>query len=385
MKRLKKASNIVLLFTGLGFTYISNATTYSWVELPTLNGYESSYATKLNDLGQVVGFSKSVTLPNGDATIHATLWSNGLVSDLGTLGGANTKSMALGINNAGQIVGASNVSANSGWQATLWDKGSVTNLGSLAGYDGGEAISINNSGQIVGISDMSVSNASNFHATLWSNGSVVDLGTLGGNESQATSINDNGQIVGDSTITVNGARNAVMWNLDPISSPKYLGVSGTTATDINNSGQVVGMTGFPGSSSNAILWEHGLPTDLGALGPPYFSASTTWNSALSINDAGYVVGYSQSSTFTFSAATIWSSNTGLIDLNRLLATSLPSGSQLAAAYDINSVGQILAFGSNGYTSGYYILTPSAVPIPSAAWLMASGLGLLSFTRRKQNS
>ena len=105
----KKTARVALL-AGIGFTGASSATTYTWAQLPTLAGYQNSVATKLNDLGQVVGFSRSATMPNGDATIHATLWSNGSVTDLGTLGGAGTKSMAYGINNAGQIVGASNIS-----------------------------------------------------------------------------------------------------------------------------------------------------------------------------------------------------------------------------------------------------------------------------------
>lgn len=372
MFKFKQTATVALLVTGIGFAGVSNATSYTWAQLPTLAGYKYSDATKLNDLGQVVGFSRSATMPNGDVVTHATLWSNGSVTDLGTLGGAGTKSMAYGINNAGQIVGASNISTDTVWHATLWDKGSVTNLGSVTGYDSGLALSINNGGQIVGDSLMSVStipNVYNIRATLWSDGIVIDLGTLGGTESQPLSINDNGQIVGDSSITVNGAKQAVIWNANSINKPEAIGISGTIATDINNSGQVVGITGYPNPPSYATLWSNGSTTDFGTLGGP-------WNSASSINDAGQVVGSSGAS------ATLWSSNTGLLDLNNLLATPLPGGTHLNGTFDINNVGQILAQANNGY----YVLTPTTVPVPGAVWLFGSGLGLLTFTRRKkQNS
>ena len=57
---------------------------------------------------------------------HAFLWENGVMTDLGTLGGAN--SAATGINPAGQIVGGSEMgerlpSGEIPSHPFLWDKG----------------------------------------------------------------------------------------------------------------------------------------------------------------------------------------------------------------------------------------------------------------------
>ena len=70
-------------------------------DLGTL-GTDHSYATAVNDLGQIAGYS-SVAPPV--VATHAFLWTRGEMQDLGTLGG--TDSYAHGINNWGKVVGSS--------------------------------------------------------------------------------------------------------------------------------------------------------------------------------------------------------------------------------------------------------------------------------------
>src|SRR6202008_4360277 len=99
----------------------------------------------INDGGQVTGQS-SVT---GYQTQHAFLWSNGVMTDLGTLGGY---SYPFGINSQGQVVGTS-IAADGQNHAFLYSDGTMYDLNQLvsglAGTLLSNAAAINDSGQIV--------------------------------------------------------------------------------------------------------------------------------------------------------------------------------------------------------------------------------------------
>src|SRR5262245_12692117 len=102
--------------------------------LGTLGGSNpTSRAEDVNDLGQVVGTSSWDT-QSGVAS-RAFLWQNGVMSDLGTLGGSTSQA----INDAGQITCSSSNST------FLWTNGVMTNLGGSYG-----ANDINGAGQLVG-------------------------------------------------------------------------------------------------------------------------------------------------------------------------------------------------------------------------------------------
>lgn len=148
-----------------------------------------SGASDINNLGQVVGY-----ISGNDGSF---LWDNGNVTKF-TIGvGA--------INDKGQIVGSPAPGLSSA--GVLWDNGVITDLGTLGGSGG--ASDINKNGQIVG----GVSTARGFHAYFWENGVLSDLNDLipansGWELTTATAINDGGQIVGSGTI--NGQERAYL-------------------------------------------------------------------------------------------------------------------------------------------------------------------------------
>jgi len=168
-------------------------------ELPVLAGDAVGGALAVNDNNQVVGASGMCGSGPalGPIAVHAALWQNGSITDLGSLGGA-VNNFAYAINNAGQIVGVSDLPGDSTGHAFLWQKGVMTDLGTLAGDFSSTASSINENGQVVGHScDVNF----NCRAFLWQGGVMIDLNTLTLPDSSlylvvANDINSRGEIVG---------------------------------------------------------------------------------------------------------------------------------------------------------------------------------------------
>jgi len=155
------------------------------------------------------------------------------MTDLGTLGGHSGS--AYGINDAGQVVGSS-LATDGFMHAFLWQDGTMTDLGGLPGYQFSVAWDINAAGQVVG---SSYGADGITHAVLWENGGVRDLGNLGGRATTAYAINDAGQVVGIS-ISADDRIDAFLWRDGVMTKLPIPADGGGRASDINEAGQVVG-------------------------------------------------------------------------------------------------------------------------------------------------
>jgi probable HAF family extracellular repeat protein len=158
----------------------------------------TSYGFGINDSGQVVG--ESFTATNAHAFLYSgTPGAGGSMADLGTLGGAG--SGATGINNFGEVVGASDTRAFGiehafAYFGTPGSGGRMVDLGTLGGSDSG-ANAVNDKGEITGDSNLPGDNASHAFIRTPDLG-MVDIGTLGGTNSIGFAIDSAGQIVGQS-------------------------------------------------------------------------------------------------------------------------------------------------------------------------------------------
>jgi probable HAF family extracellular repeat protein len=237
-------------------------------------------ALAINNDGQIVGNS------NGRAFLRT---SDGL-QDLGGLG--DNAGNARGINNFGQVVG------ESGPAAILWTSdGGMTDLGVVSGELFAGAFDINDSNQVVG-----ACYGYRYRPCRWlSGGEIDDLGDLMGGDGygSADAINASGVMVGSSAINVSGNRHAVLWTAP---------------------GAILDLGDLPGGQDHSI--------------------------AQGINDSGQVVGYGYvGNNVDAYRAFLWSSGGGMRDLNGLLDAS-GAGWTLKSAWAVNNAGQIVGYGIN---------------------------------------
>ena len=337
------ATTVFILSVNVG------ATNYTLIELGTLGSgseYQTSYATGVNSNGQVVGYASTGSL----SQTHAFIYSNGVMQDIGTLGGGY--SYAHDINDNSQVVGRSISTSNDLYQynAFLYDNtNGMQDLGALGGSTS-QGNSINISGNIVG---NYVDVGGNNRAFSYINSVMQDLGSpLGGASVGANGINNINQVTG-TTGQLNGQTSPPHAFLDDNGSVEDLsrGIFSTTAYDINDSGQVVGR-GWPDGIGKAHLFDNdGSVLNLGSLGSGEF---INQSQATAINNVGQVVGWSYNDSNQKSAFLYDSGE--MMELCVLVDCMAYGWDFLEEATDINDNGDIVGYGSFGGTTRAFIIT-----------------------------
>jgi len=349
----------------------SAQTTFSFTNLGTLGGIES-YARAINASGQIVGISADASTAN-----HAVIWEWNGSSYNAAVSLSADNSGAQAINASGQITGFGNLTINT--HATIWanDVGhTATERPSLTGVKYSAGYGINASGQVVG----QAHNASiQFRAVKWNSSNpfaITELTMLGtGNESGASAINASGQVVGYSRATNNGPFRAVLWNGVTPTDLGALGLGGnfSGANSINDSGQIAGWSYITGDTAPHAAFWNGVTTaiDLGTL------PGGTTSYAMGINTSGLIVGYSDTLASGGDHAFLYS-NATLYDLNNFVTGA--SGWTLRQASAINDLGQIVGYASDvGGNNHAFVLTPVAIPEPTAGAAVVASIALLATT------
>lgn len=220
----------------------------------------------LNNLGQVVGFT---SIPTTDGRLlRPFIYGNGAFTLLSVLVPSGPdpeelRAIAVGINDAGTVVGWSDDRYSGSFLYHTWTNGVRTDL-QLPGLP----VGINSSGQIVGVDGLLS------FVTL--NGVVTSFGVPGETRSVATAINDSGTVVGNYYDNYgSGAFLRAGSSVTLLSQPAG---SYAKANAINNLGVVAGAV-RTGSTSQGATWLDGART-----------VQSNFTVVRDINDRGWMVG-----------------------------------------------------------------------------------------------
>jgi probable HAF family extracellular repeat protein len=327
------------------------ATAYTITDLGSLGGGVTR-GLAINASGQVTGDSVSSTqvqvpcppqkygqpkkcFTNPDDAFE---WSNGTMTDLGSLGGNFSQGVA--INGSGEVVGTSSGKGPGFGGAFLSNGHGMHQLSPPA-----VAYGINDSGQVVGqCRDTQL--LQSYACVVSSNGAITALpesdpnieclyiNTIPPAIPAAVAINNNGQVLGNCFNSAGGL--AVVWTNDTPTELPTLGGGSSSGTAINNNGQVVGTSDTSTGAEDGFLWSNGTMTDLGSNFSP-----------AAVNDSGVIVG----GQFVYSNGT-------LQNLNNLIPPGSPY--QIQSATGINDNGQIVANATDTATGQTHalLLNPS---------------------------
>jgi len=320
----------------------------------------------INNSGQVVG---------QNATGTAFLWTAGVMTNLGTLGGS--QSYANDINDSGAIVGWSHVTGDV--MKAFKYEGSMANLDDDWAF-ASSAESINANGDVVGWRTNGTQYGSVYWGATESEGQFYFTDYTG--NQKAIGINNNNEVVG---LLVDGTGvgvNSYYWtgsgNSGEFTSILNLGFLATAG--LNNLSIIAGSKG---SFSAYMDSDDNVATIMTKL-PPQIPSSVS--RAFGINDLGNIVGQSGLNGYIFDITTGI-----LLNANDFAFVGFMPNSLLRIT-DINNDGTIIGIALvDGVEHGFFAqfaegpTSNPAVPEPSSVVLFALGLTVLGCVKRRRRT
>jgi probable HAF family extracellular repeat protein len=308
---------------------------YELTEINPPRPYSGVVLRSIDNMCRIAGYSYTAR----DDAIHAVIWSDDRITDLGTLGGRN--SFANGINEAGVAVGYSEVhSASLVYHAFRFEAGFLDDLSARSPLRSA-ATAINAAGLIVGEAQRK---SGVLGACYWSDDDLVELEGFGEGRSTAFGVNSAGIICGQAYLTENEAH-AVLWIHDEMLDMGTLGGLSSAALGINDAGHVVGWSETSSGACRAFIWIEGEMHPLPGLGGLFASARA-------INNEGIIVGSSSRRRSAEAVATCWIDGSPY-DLRGRVSRN--TGCMLRAPKSINRRGDIVGEGTvGGQTKSFYL-------------------------------
>jgi uncharacterized membrane protein len=298
-----------------------------------------------------------------------------------TAGGTAAFSLAVDVNNDGQVIGYAETAAASPFTAALWTVDAAgttasapTPLKPLGDNDFSAAFSVDEAGNVVGQS----ADGTALVAVIWQNGAgePVELQPLfAGGNSKALGISPTGNLIaGEAVADAAGTVRAVLWR-NTVNAPTILPVNtfaaGTVSSPFSSASGValVGTTIFVAGEvedgngvSHAVLWRS---TDGGATftASDLHTAGNIGSAAYAVNASGQVVGEAETGANVFVPA-LWADNgSGLFT-----RTSLGASGSALAINDTNRAAGFSGAGTDPRAAVWTLPTgtPAATPFATAS-------------------
>ena len=335
-----------------------------------------------------VNFSDSLYLNNNNQVVGSSYYyNNNIRTDLNELSTSASQHRLLSINNSGVAVGIAllnpDLAEYGQHRGFIYDGHNIQYLDVLGGqFAQSMALDINDAGQVVGRSSCT-SNGSDTSscAFIYENGVMTDLmasldPTNPTQISSATNINNNGLIIGDS--------NAVTTIIGGVGDVSELLIDNqpVSVTDLNDLGDITGSLAF----KDSFLFRDDTLSLISIIGAEKTSTSSLNNNATVVGSYDVPSGLFEPEyglPLFISNAFIYTDEEGALDLYDLVDGESLGWDSFLIASDINDLGNIVGIGEIDGVRQAFMLTP--VPVPAAIYLFTTGiLGLFGFIRIKKN-
>lgn len=338
MRCTNMATAVVVSVAG---TAVAGDRAYTLVDIGVPEGADSVIGVRLNNLGQVAGWSSYF---GQDPNLRGWVWTPGegftvLESPPGTSSG---RFRAIDVSDTGVVVGDGGFDGGPAWR---FESGAYTIIDPIGDLDIGVMGGVNEAGDAAGwFKDSSIVTPDAAFLSI-DGGETIDI--VPGQDDRATDLNDAGQVCG-----YTGSQHAFRWSESGgMLLLGDLGLARSFASRMNEAGSVVGSA----SSANGNTTKAWIYTDEGGqqLIPGVFENSS---SAVSINAADEVVGMTAVSGPDI--PWLWTANEGVMELSDLFDFGAANINPIEVA-DINDAGMILlqVFDNSVADFRMVILTP----------------------------